>query len=98
MKENLLIILVMAFCSIAGLVYATSVTTQDGINFSVTNDGGFTSNMTMPQIITQVNSFGQRIKRDSIAYLSDQEIYLSWGQVQNMATVSLNQWQANQSN
>ena len=49
MKKIFAILLIVAF-SFSGWLYATTVTTKDGVNFTITNDAGLSANYTLPQI------------------------------------------------
>ena len=80
------LLLILAF-SVLGIwiAYASSVTTIDGVNFAVTNDGGYTASMTNQQIMQKVIQFNSAMTADNQRYLSDQESFIIWDGVEQMA-------------
>lgn len=81
----------------AGIAWATTVTTQDGQNFSVTNDYGQTHSMTMAQINQQESQSNILVQQDGVRDLRDGEALADWIYVQQAAVnaqVSLNQTNA----
>lgn len=97
MKEKLSIIIIIALCSITGMVYASSVITTDGKNFNVTNDIGVSATYTMNQICVQVNQSSATASRDDQTLLKDSEVAYTWAAVQQMA-LNAEQTYANQVN
>lgn len=83
--KKLLPALLIAICSIAGIVYASSVTTTDGKIFNVTNDTGYTAVMTNAQIMAQVESYNSQYIVDSQRVLTEQETMYVWQGVEAMA-------------
>ena len=97
MKKLTLLLLIAVF-AIAGIALASTVSTQDGKNFLVTNDGGTTVSMTNAQINQKINQFNSAMSRDSQSYLSDQESFIIWNGVGQMEQNAEATWQANQVN
>lgn len=85
MKKFIAVLMVGLF-AIAGIALASTVTTTDGVNFNVTNDGGYTSVMSNSDITKKVTQFTKAYARDSQQLLSDQEELIVWKQVNQMAT------------
>ena len=81
--KTLLMVIILG--CLAGYVWASTVTTQDGQNFLVTNDGGASAPMTNAQIMAKVNQFNRTTIADSQAYLSDSESLIIWNGVEQMA-------------
>ena len=94
MKTKIGIILLAVCFGLTGLVIASTVSTQDGQNFSVTNDSGFSTNMTLNQIVQKFNQSSLIAKNDSIKYLAEQETADVWGQVLQMANTAYTNWQS----
>jgi uncharacterized protein YxeA len=72
--------------------FASTVTTTDGQNFTVTNDGGFSWAMTNAQIMTKITQYNQQIAGDQASVQqaeanlgTDQESLIVWNGVEQMA-------------
>ena len=81
---------------LAGIAFASTVTTTDGQNYLVTNDSGYATNMTLNQIMMKVKMATTATSQDSQKLLYDQEVSDIWGSVVQMAQSSLAQWQSQQ--
>lgn len=94
--KNTIALFLFFVLGVVSIAFASSVTTNDGELFNVTNDGGFTSPMTMQEINQTVSRSEKIMRTDSVKFLADQETYVVWSGVEKMAQDSLTQWQSNQ--
>lgn len=85
--KSLFVYLTIIFGCILGLklAYASSVSVIDANNVYVTNDGNTTVAYSLNSINSQVIQSNRSYIQDQQKLLSDQEIYITWAQVQQMA-------------
>lgn len=79
--------------SITGYVWASTVSTTDGQNFTVTNDLGVSANYSMSLINSYAVSAAQQSARDQQTLVADSEVAYSWGAVQAMAVNAYNNYE-----
>ena len=94
------VVLAVIILSFGIRAWATTVTTTDGQNFSVSNDQNppTTRVLTMGQITTQITISNQALQQDGIRDLKDGETLTDWQYVQLQAQAAQQAWQANQTN
>lgn len=95
MREKLLLLTVVFVTFITLASYASSVKTKDGITFDITNDAGTTWQMTKPQILQKIQDYGKMTSQDAVQYGADQETYITWLQVEQMAQNAAINYQSN---
>lgn len=92
--RNIFLIILPTVILLSSIALATTVTTQDGKGFTVTNDYGQTHSMTMYQINQQESQANSIVQDDGIKDLKDGEALADWMYVQQSAVnaqVTLNQ-------
>lgn len=92
MRNLILGIIIMVVFVFTVESFASTVTTTDGQNFTVTNDGGFSWAMTNAQIMTKITQYNQQIVGDQSSVQqaesnlgTDQESEIVWNSVEQMA-------------
>lgn len=83
--KKIIMFLALGICSLVGIVYASSVSTMDGKMFLVTNDAGFTWQMTNAAIMQKINQFNRQVIFDGANTGSDEESLIIWESVEQMA-------------
>ena len=95
MRKFIYGIIGIVFLVCAVKVWASTVTTTDGINFNVTNDPGYTATMTNAQIMAQIANYNQQYTTDSQRVLTEQESLYVWSGVEQMAVNAAIPYQVN---
>lgn len=96
--RKIIVVLGILLSCITGIAIATTVSTTDGKNYSITNDYGQTHAMSLTQINQQVYLANAMVQNDGIRDLKDGEALADWSAVQQMALNAQANWQANQTN
>lgn len=86
MKKIITVMLIIG--ALTSVSKASTVTTTDGQNYTVSNDSGYAVNMTLDQIQQKISQYSASSQRDQIALLADQETEDVWGSVGQMASVA----------
>lgn len=92
-KDFLLVLVVLIFMFATMNVYATSVTTDDGVNINVTNDKGENYTSTMSQIDFQVRQADAIHHNDSVRNVVSGQSALELHGVQDLANQALANYQ-----